>query len=316
VDNGICTVADTINVQSISLPDFSLGRDTAICEGESLSLIAFVPNAVYLWNDGNSSNQLAIQNAGLYWLDVNQQGCSNRDTLLVKVNPRPLIDIGKDTSICEGSSIVLNAFYPGASYLWQDKSTSSVLQVTREGNYSVSVVLNGCTVKESVAVGKLTKPDVRFMNDSILCMGMQLELRPSIENASLVWSDGSKGAVLIVKSPGTYYLTATNICGNQTKYITVEQGLCQVAMPNAFTPNSDGNNDIFRVPYSQFIRQVQFTVFNRFGQKVFDTNDPKMGWDGRFNGQDQPAGNYPYTLTVITNDGIKESFKGFVLLLR
>ena len=87
-------------------------------------------------------------------------------------------------------------------------------------------------------------------------------------------------------------------------------------MPNAFTPNNDGHNDVFEVKYPQLIKTIQMTVFDRWGQKVFESNDPTKGWDGTLNGIKQPVGNYVWIIKYTDLLGNSKKKSGNVLLIR
>ena len=87
-------------------------------------------------------------------------------------------------------------------------------------------------------------------------------------------------------------------------------------MPNAFTPNGDGLNDVFRVKYPSFIKTFEMVIFNRFGQVVYKTSNPNMGWDGTFKREDQPAGMYLWQINLVNTDNEKKYAKGTVTLLR
>jgi gliding motility-associated-like protein len=87
-------------------------------------------------------------------------------------------------------------------------------------------------------------------------------------------------------------------------------------MPNAFTPNYDGVNDVFKVKYPQFIKTFTFRIYNRWGNVVFTTNDPHKGWNGYVNADPQPEGNYVWTISLVDINGNMRNYKGSVLLLR
>ena len=89
-----------------------------------------------------------------------------------------------------------------------------------------------------------------------------------------------------------------------------------VYVPSAFTPNSDGKNDILRPVFGNRTAGFIFRVFNRTGQIVFETKEPQKGWNGRFNGVDQPGGVYVWSFMYISNGGRSRTFKGTTLLLR
>ena len=89
----------------------------------------------------------------------------------------------------------------------------------------------------------------------------------------------------------------------------------QVYIPNSFTPNGDGRNDVLRV-YSNVIRSLKFVVFNQWGEKVYESSDQNMVWDGTYRGKPQPSGVYIYVSEIILNTGEKIERKGAINLVR
>lgn len=87
-------------------------------------------------------------------------------------------------------------------------------------------------------------------------------------------------------------------------------------MPNAFTPNGDGRNDVFKIPGNEFIKLTKFQVFNRWGQEMFNTIEPQRGWDGTFKGQPAPQGVYMYIIVAELPNKEIVTYKGDVTLIR
>ena len=110
------------------------------------------------------------------------------------------------------------------------------------------------------------------------------------------------------------------VLSGETKIKIVSGG--KVSIPNAFTPNHDGHNDIFYILGSREISVIKdFSIFNRWGQKIFQVlnaapNDPGFGWDGSLNGQDAEPGTYVYFATIIFTNGSEQVYKGTVILIR
>lgn len=90
----------------------------------------------------------------------------------------------------------------------------------------------------------------------------------------------------------------------------------ELLIPNAFSPNSDGQNDIFRISNITDEKLIDFKVFNRWGTILFRTTDAKQGWDGTNKGQQQPIGVYGYVIRIGYADGYVETYKGTVTLIR
>jgi gliding motility-associated-like protein len=90
----------------------------------------------------------------------------------------------------------------------------------------------------------------------------------------------------------------------------------ELLIPNAFTPNNDGQNDIFKIRNITDERLIDFKVFNRWGTILFRSTDPNVGWDGTNKGQPQPMGVYGYVIQIGYSDGYVETYKGTVTLIK
>lgn len=120
-----------------------------------------------------------------------------------------------------------------------------------------------------------------------------------------------------VRKEGTYRVTVKNSCGENTDSVGVyNQCVFPTHMPDAFTPNRDGRNDVFRLPPQNKNRFVSLTIFNRWGQVVFRSTDAGKGWDGTTNNLQQETGVYVYYLQLTSLSGEPLVHKGTVLLIR
>jgi gliding motility-associated-like protein len=317
-DNLGCRWRDTIHVQLKTLPNFSLGNDTAICLRDTLLLNATVSGATgYTWNTGATTPQIKISQGGIYWCDVNNQGCIYRDSMAVTIKPLPVINLGNDTTLCENTTLLLHAQNPGSGYLWNTGSTGQTYLVSQAGLYSVTVTNSNCVNKDSIAIAYELKPRFSLGNDKLVCPGETVTLQPAINPLwQLLWQNGSTAPSFTVTQPGLYYLDATARCGTTRDEILFTKGFCKVYIPNAFTPNGDGRNDLLKVYGTELVTTFHLQIFNRYGQLVFDSRDKNRGWDGRLNGQFVNNGAYIYNLTYQEQGGIEQQIAGSIVIIR
>jgi len=312
-----CTVSDTIQVSYIPMPKVNFGKDTSLCNGDSLKLDVEPFNVNYLWSNGSTSNTITAKTTGNYWVKVSQQICVNTDTISVNFKPLPVISLPNDTVLCSKAPFIL---YPSTNsmykYKWQNGDTTDKFVVTKTGFYSVTANLNGCYAADSVSIEMLSKPSIKLF-DTILCQGEQLLLDTKATNYDMVqWQDQSRQHTYLVTNPGTYSVSVTNNCGADFKSITVIQKLCTLTMPTAFTPNNDNLNDLFRLKYPGIVKAIYLSVYNRMGQKIFETTDPYKGWDGTISGIQQPVGAYVWQMSYTDLNNNKEFSSGYVVLIR
>lgn len=261
-----------------SIPSFNLGPDTSICVGQSITLASSLAGT-YLWNTGDTSISITIDSAGVYSLEVHYtQQCSVSDTVVINSLPLPQPNLGADTSVCTGSSILL---YPGAftSYLWNTGDTTSSIQVNADGTYSVQVIFNGCINSDTLLLGVDEWPVADINADSLIC---SLILDAGNPGTNYLWNTGDTSQTITIDRTGVYWVTITNGTCSLTDSIAVsgELGISALYIPNAFTPNDDGKNDRF-IPIGENITDFHMLIFNRWGERIFETEDMQSGWDGR-----------------------------------
>ena len=319
VTDSSCTSRDSIHITVYPIPLVNLGPDTSICDGQAITILSSdtYTSPVYEWSTGASTALINESTTGIYWLDVTQNNCTGSDTMKLTVKPVPTVNIGVDTILCPGQSLTIGSPETAiVGYLWNTGSTDSSITVTDSGTYVLSVTENGCSAADSVQIGKLLPPSFTFGPDTVLCSGQDLALPTNTDATTYLWSDESTGPDYIVTKTGTYWLTASNVCGTASDTITVTFNICDIWFPSAFTPNNDNLNDIARVDGSlSFYKDFSLSIFNRFGQVVFYTEDIYQGWDGKFNGIKQDVGTYFYMIRYSLN-GKKSMMKGDLQLIR
>jgi gliding motility-associated-like protein len=300
VSLGSCVASDTILIRAIEDPTVYIGADTTICEQFPLRVGTEVPGAAYLWNTGAQTSYINVNQTGSYVLAVNLDGCVVQDTIEIVAMPVPDIDLGGDRDICPDQTIVLDATHGANSiYRWNTGEQTSSYAATSPGVYGVTVITeHGCVGGDTVELSYYPLPVVSAGVDTTVCEETPLLLKPWSVNAdSLLWSDGSVGNTLSIRWGGEYVVTGINKCGTGSDTIMVKQIFCDIWVPNAFTPNGDGINDVFHV-LGNIGRLEGFglSVYNRWGERIFHTQDKYQGWDGRHNGTDALLGTYVYML--------------------
>jgi gliding motility-associated-like protein len=232
------------------------------------------------------------------------------------------VNLGPDTLLCTGNSIKLSAGPDFAGYLWNDKSTDSTLMVNTSGTYFVQVSDN-CggkatdTIHIHPAIGTL--PANFLPADTIVCSNTGALIQSQTEFVKYNWSTGETNRSILVKTAGEYILQVVDqegCKGSDSIRISFKDCEALLLFPNAFTPNHDGLNDVFRLKYPGHVSDYNLLIFDRWGQKIFETSDPSAGWDGDFNGQHQPEATYVWIVHYTDNAGKKQNLTGSVVLIR
>jgi gliding motility-associated-like protein len=206
-----------------------------------------------------------------------------------------------------------------STYTWQDGSTNATFNVTQQGLYTVTVTRAGCSTTDFINVDFDENPVFTLGPDPAICPGQSLVLSTNLTDPGLIytWQDGSTNPTFTVTQTGVYFVDVENDCGITRSTVTAKQGACKIYMPSIFTPNSDGANDIYKAGGGEYVSKYALSIFNRWGQKVFESTNISKGWDGKLNTKPQPTGTYVYNVVYTdptTNKEVK--LKGTLMLIR
>ena len=300
VSNLCGTTTNNIQVEYNDQPQISLGNDSTLCEGESLFIDASWPDATYIWDDFLTTPTRNITTSGIYQVTLFHHCGDIQEEIAVDFVERPEpVFLGPDLTLCEGEEFVLEGSQNQVlSYLWQDGSTDPDYIVRFDGLYKLSVSNECGEETDEVDIRYLPTPKASFFSrDTILCEDDEFVLDVSQgQSVTYTWQDGSTLPNFIVNQGGNYFVNVENDCGIAADTVSVEQQLCfcNIYSPNAFTPNADGNNDQFRIQYQCDIISGTLKIFNRWGNLVFQTNNPEETWDGTSKGTVSPEGVYAW----------------------
>ena len=169
-----CSKTDTLNVTIKDLPEVNLGRDTTVCVTEPVTLTGGRGDS-YLWSTGDTTRNITVNQTGIYRLTITRDGCSNSDTISMTIRPLPIVDLGKDTTFCKSSPIVLSGG-TGDTYLWNTGAVTPSLTVNETGAYKLTITKDGCSNSDSVNI-QVNDPALLVI-DSVLtsqvtCPGMR-----------------------------------------------------------------------------------------------------------------------------------------------
>ena len=296
-------IIDTIVCATCPFADIMF--DSTICLGDTAIFVNLSTSydSSY-WNFGDFSNSSitspshVYDSIGIYGISLfvyNSVGAchdSIYDTLQVfdlSVNINP-----QDTAICLGETIVFDAGAGYDSYVWSNLSFTQTISVGYAGDYEVFVTDTlGCTASDTVTLVINTLPMANAGNDTIISPMQALGLNAT-GGISYQWSpstglscDNCQNPILSITSNTTYCVEVTdsNGCKN-TDCINIEvDAYSDVWAPNIFTPDADGTNDIFYIRGAINTANFELIIFNRWGEKVYESTDPFEGWDGTQNGK-------------------------------
>lgn len=315
------------------LPPDTIGQkmlDTLICglgaADFEIHLAAAPGYSAYLWNDGSTESTRDITERGIYWVFAKDDCHSRIDTFIIGGTDVDL-DLGPDTTLCSTLSYLLDASVPDpATYSWNTGSDEAQYRATENGWYKVTVQKSDCVFSDSVHLDFINvRQDLGA--DVVICRGDPVRLvltAQTPDGGAIEWSTGSTDTSLYVQDTGTYWVTVNQApcVGSDTMRVYWKLCACYIQVPNAFSPNDDGLNDVFLpvIESGCSIKGYDLQIYNRWGQLVFQsplTAGKATGWDGKYKGQPAATGTYMYRLWLEagTESPVQER-KGSILLVR
>jgi len=343
-DANNCSNTGQINVTVNPLPTIVASNDTAICSGNS-AVITATGGVLYNWDNGlglgavKSVTPLITTTYTVTGADGN--GCTSTDQVIVTVNSctAPVANFGTvNTNLCIGDCISFtdSSLNSPTSWTWyftgSDSATSNVQNPTNIcynsiGSFDVKLVVSNAFGADSITLTNYITvnalPTISVTGSDSICSGEATILTAS-GGTTYLWDNGLGNGASQTVAPiitTTYTVTgqdANNCPGSDN--ITVSVTDCPstevaVIIPNVFTPNVDGQNDLFNITGTG-IEELSLKIFNRWGTLIFETQQLNEGWNGRTStGKEVPEGTYFYIAKVVTTDG-EEDLHGSITLIR
>jgi gliding motility-associated-like protein len=310
---------DTFHVTFDTVKAVAYHTDTTICFHTAATLHPSGNYDQYQWSQGGTTPAITVVQDGLYIRTATTHCDLRYDSVTVHfVNYDAALP--RDTFLCAGGTALLNASVQGGTYLWQDGSTSNQYLATDTGLYTLHVSAQGCDHDDSVYVHYYGEPLLQFSTgDTAICSEVPLHLEAIVNGpGTYVWNTGATGASIEAAKAGTYTVTYTGPCATLTDSVHLTEFMCACVpfVPNAFSPNGDGKNDVFMPELTCPVTGYELRIYNRYGTLVFKSNDTRQGWDGRYKNALADVGVYFYYLSYKSFNGEGYNKKGDLILLR
>jgi gliding motility-associated-like protein len=343
-DNG-CLNHDSVKVRVIDHVSLLVMNDTTICQGDTIRLHIQSDGLTYNWSPASQVLNAAVANPRVvtgsstgYEVRASTGSCVATDQIRVTTVPYPVVDAGRDTTICFDTPAQLQASTEAIRFAWLPAATLSNLAILNPiakpastTGYVFSAYDNkGCPKPgyDTVLINVLPEIHAFAGSDTAVVVNQLLQLQagggttyrwlpatglsnPAIANPVAMYHTPSTGVM--------YKVLVYNEAGCvDSAYIKVKvfQTMPAVFVPNAFTPNSDGKNDLLRPVAVGMARIDYFQIYNRWGQLVFSTTTNEHGWDGTVTGKLQPSGTYVWVVKAVDYTGAPYMQHGTLVLIR
>lgn len=317
----ICT--DSVSV-FIENPIMDLGPDTTVCEGQFITIQPTETYDQYYWSTGATTHSILVVAEGPYWCQgTNSSDCIAVDTINVFFKPQPRLELSASKNpICEGDIVEL---YVDSStepifLIWNDGTLGDSIRVKPNQTTLFTVIGNAydCVDTASIEIEVVPHQTIYLGEDDFLCTGEEVFFNLDSLNGTFLWNTGDETDNILVTEPGFYWVFIDD--RGCTLSDTIEFKECsEIKIPNIFTPNNDFINDFF-VPETEGIDTLIITIYDRWGKRVFKTDDFKVGWDGKIGGSDAPEGQYYWAIYYIENrsgnNRIERNLHGSLILVR
>jgi gliding motility-associated-like protein len=149
-NTGQCFGRDSVEITFFTIPLTDLGKDSSFCDQEFITLFAFNADA-YLWSDGSTSSTINVSSSGNYWVEASNGNCYSRDSVEFEFNSTPNLELGNDTTICQGENIELTSDF-ASNYLWSDGSSNAFLNISESGLYWLQLSNGECLIRDSITI--------------------------------------------------------------------------------------------------------------------------------------------------------------------
>lgn len=312
----------TINANSPTCAEGNDGDAAALAQGGTLPY-------TYNWNNGDTGFQTTTLPVGQYSVVVTDgNGCSITESTLLSTDP-VLADLIQDEDLCEGTSLTFDAG-SASSYNWSTGDDGQTITVTDTGMYFVTITdIDGCEITDTVQVnfhpGFVVDAGLDTSIEFATSTDLEAEVSIADSNGAYSWSPdfflSCNDCALTMATPDTttlFYVSYTSEQGciaTDSVLVEVQEEPYVAVMPSAFSPNGDGENDILYL-YHSGTTDVYWIIFDRWGEKVFETRDPDQGWDGTYKGKILAPGTFVHHFYVEFKNSTSKRASGSTTLLR
>lgn len=313
---GNCTERDSTEITP--LPKL-ISEDEIGCKFDSVTVqTTAIAGATYVWSynavtvaSGNPARVATPLDSAFVKVDVtNTLGCTKADSLKVFGIDRPIIDLA-DVIACDNDVVTLDATPTNATaltkytlvYAWFKNNvttnvTTPIITPTETGNYKATITIDQCVGTDSAAIGINVSPKPTLPARLKMCLFKKEMLRLNPNTGSkFLWSTGDTTKTIIVSDTGTYTVLVTNEFNCSTADTVRITDLCapELFVPTAFVPGTSNPDQLYNIFGHHFIN-FNMTIYNRWGEVIFFTDDPKKPWDGYYKGELMPVGVYPWKI--------------------
>lgn len=336
-------VSSAIRTNVYPMPEHTSLQQVLACLGKPFSLVPSPEFSDYLWKGPNgfqstdpllSIPNISAVNAGLYTVRLTGYAdCTVTDSFQVSIYPGTTVTATPEYNVCEGTRVTLEASGDG-SFVWSpatglsDTSIARPVVIAKDSTRYQVILTNsyGCKDTALIKLNVYKNALADAGPDKTILAGDTVRLNGLVSGTDInyFWtpvvaiSSNSDASPAVFPAEETTYTLRVNSnlgCGSSSDQVTVKV-YKDIFAPNAFTPNSDGLNDVYYPPVISSYQLLSFGIYNRNGIRVFFTKNAGEGWDGTIKGNPQDTGTYVYYVSLKSPAGKTINRKGTIVLLK
>lgn len=344
-NNNGCSTSTLVNIAADQNPpavSLSASNPSISCTNGTVDISVTPVNSTdtYLWNGsgaftGQGTATITTTNSGTYQVVVTNtlNGCSTTQSIDIGFDNNFTVSIMGNTLICQGDTIKLNA--SGATdYNWIDIAgntyTTSNIDIVATSNTQFTLTASTGACNTTTIIGVNVSPQISISVTAIpnnsISLGDEVVLNATGANA-YTWTpitglDNPNSA-----SPKASPYTTTDYCvlginsngvckDTACIRIYLDTRCPEIFIPNVFSPNGDGNNDELVIYGTKCVKEFKLVIFDRWGEKVFETDDVNAKWDGTYNGKDMNGSTFVYYVKGLYKDDRPIDLKGNVTIVK
>lgn len=313
VHDSFCTVTDTVNVQVFHNVTVVIPDSAKLCVGDSIKLTTDSSYVKYAWSTGSANPFIEVKAGGSYSVaTVDKHGCKGQDS--VTVIPYKKVPLTKfDTVICLGHKVDLYADSGDYKYFWappfglnKTNIFDPVARPLSTTTYTVTVTNGPCISVDSSRILVKPLPLVKTDPDSVMALPGQVVSLLVTGTPPFLWTPSSELSCNDCASPTykadsnrVFYVSVADSDGCSAMDSVMVDVIPTIYIPDAFTPNGDGLNDVFRPKFTGY-SSIQVYIFDRWGQLIYQWNTLDGGWDGTVNGHKVEEDTYVYMIKAVS----------------
>jgi gliding motility-associated-like protein len=315
--------SDSVSIRVVKSPEVDLPADSTFCDNVNIVLDADMDEpSRYLWQNNSTDSVLLVSSAGKYKVTVSNYCGSVSDSMLISMITSPEVSLGGDITFCAGiesTSYTVGRESNEEQYSWSNGDVVNTTIFLSEGTHWVRISNKCATVADTVNFIVSPYPILDLGPDTTLCGDFSLTLDAGNAGMDYIWMPyGETAQTIQATQQITYTVIVSNKydCESTASFTVRPDCVSKSFIPNAFSPNGDGLNDIFKPTLINF-ENYSLEIYNRWGEKIFESTDVKLGWDAFYQGEAVQDGVYHYFMRYKTTEDLQwQNVGGVVNVVR